>query len=80
LLIPKEDLRKVVFIVDNGKAKRIQVKTGISDETHTQIIEGVKPGEEVIIGPYRILSRELSDGDAVKVNNDKYKLLAEQEK
>lgn len=80
LLIPKEDLRKVVFVVDNGKAKRVQVKTGISDETHTQIIDGVKPGEEVIIGPYRVLSRELSDGDPVKVNNNKYKLLAEQEK
>ncbi len=80
MLIPKEDLRKVVFILDKGKAKRIQVKTGISDETHTQIIEGVKPGDEVIIGPYRILSRELSDGDAVKVNNNKYKLLADQEK
>lgn len=80
LLIPKEDLRKVVFVVDNGKAKRVQVKTGISDETHMQIIEGVKAGEDVIIGPYRVLSRELSDGDAVKVNNNKYKLLAEQEK
>lgn len=79
MLIPKEDLRKVVFVVNNGKAKRVQVKTGISDETHTQIIEGVKPGEEVVIGPYRVLSRELSDGDAVKVNNNKYKLLAQQE-
>ncbi len=79
LLIPKEDLRKVVFVVDNGKARRVQVKTGISDETHLQIIEGVKPGDDVIVGPYRVLSRELSDGDAVKVNNNKYKLLAEQQ-
>ncbi len=75
LLIPKEDLRKVVFVVKNGKAHRVEVKTGISDETHLQILEGVKPGAEVVIGPYRVLSQELSDGDPVKVNNDKYKML-----
>lgn len=66
--IKKEDIRKVVFIVENGKAVRYEVETGISDNTHTQILSGVKAGDEVIIGSYRVLSKTLADGDDVKVD------------
>ncbi|HKJ45080.1 MAG TPA: efflux RND transporter periplasmic adaptor subunit [Balneolales bacterium] len=78
LLIPKEDLRKVVFKVVDGKAKMVEVKTGISDETHMQINSGVNPGDQIVIGSYRILSKELSDGDPVKVNNKKFETLAKE--
>jgi HlyD family secretion protein len=78
LLIPKEDLRKVVFKVIDGKAKMVEVKTGISDETHMQINSGVNPGDQIVIGSYRILSKELSDGDPVKVNNKKFETLAKE--
>jgi len=76
LMVPREDLRKVVFKVVDGKAKMVQVKTGISDESHMQILSGVKPGDQIIVGSYRILSKELSPGDHVKVNNKKYETLA----
>jgi HlyD family secretion protein len=72
LIIPEEDLRKVVFSVEDGVAKRKEVKTGISDNTHIQILSGVSAGEEIVIGSYRILSRELEDGDKVNVNNNKF--------
>lgn len=77
-VIPKEDLRKVVFEVVDGKAKMLQVTTGISDDNYTEILTGVKPGEKIITGPYRILSKELSDGDPVSVNNKQFKALIEQ--
>jgi HlyD family secretion protein len=67
LLIRKEDIRKVVFVVEEGKAIRKEVETGISDNTHVQILSGVSVGDEIVIGSYRVLSRELNDGDAVKV-------------
>ncbi len=67
LLIKKEDIRKVVFVVEDGKAIRKEVETGISDNTHVQILSGISAGEEIVIGSYRVLSRELNDGDAVKV-------------
>lgn len=76
LVIPKEDLRKVVFVVKDGVAHRREVKTGISDNTHIQILSGLKAGEEVVVGSYRVLSKELSDGDKVKVNNEKFKRMA----
>ena len=56
----------VVFVVENGKAKSLPVKSGISDSTEVEIVEGLAGGEQVITGPYRAL-RKLEDGDAVQV-------------
>lgn len=61
-----EDFRRVVFVNDNGVAKRVPVETGISDNTHIQILSGVDSGMEIITGSYRVLSRELKDGDAIR--------------
>lgn len=69
MIIQKEDLRKVVFVIEDDKAVRKQVETGISDNTHIQILTGLKAGEEVVIGSYRTLSNLLKDGDKVTVNN-----------
>ncbi|MFN2431175.1 MAG: efflux RND transporter periplasmic adaptor subunit, partial [Cryomorphaceae bacterium] len=55
---------------DNGVAKRVEVETGISDNTHIQILSGVREGDEVVTGNYRILSRELKKGDNIKVSSD----------
>ncbi|MFY0698536.1 MAG: efflux RND transporter periplasmic adaptor subunit [Balneola sp.] len=70
LIIKKEDIRKVVFIVENGTAVRYEVETGISDNTHTQILTGVNAGDEIVIGSYRTLSKNLENGDKVKVDNN----------
>ncbi len=68
LIVKKEDIRKVVFIVKDGTAVRQEVETGISDNTHTQILSGVNVGEEIVIGSYRTLSRNLKNGEKVKTN------------
>lgn len=75
-IVPEEDLRKVVFIVEEGIAVRHEVETGISDNTHIQILSGVEVNDEVIIGSYRVLSRDLEDGEKVKVNNSKFQQFA----
>ncbi|HBX66003.1 MAG TPA: efflux RND transporter periplasmic adaptor subunit, partial [Balneolaceae bacterium] len=69
LVIKDEDIRKVVFVVENGNAIRKEVETGISDNTHIQILSGISAGEEIVIGSYRTLSNSLKDGDKVTVNN-----------
>ena len=71
-LIPEEDLRKVVFVVNGETVSRRQVKTGISDNTHIHIVSGLEEEEQVVTGSYRILSKELSDGDKVNINNRKF--------
>ena len=58
---------KVVFVVENGKARQREVQTGISDEALVELTSGVKPGEKVVTGPYRTM-RDLHDGDAVQVS------------
>ena len=71
MMIAQEDIRKVVFVIENDKAVRKEVETGISDNTHIQILSGVNTGDEVVTGSYRMLSNQLNDGDKVKVNNSK---------
>jgi len=58
---------KVVFLVEGGKVHQRPVQTGIADETHVEILAGLKPGESVVTGPYRTL-RDLKDGDVVAVS------------
>ncbi len=69
LRIQEEDIRKVVFVIEDGKAVRKEVETGISDNTHIQILSGIGAGEEVVIGSYRTLSNNLKNNDKVKVIN-----------
>ena len=68
---PKEDFRRVVFVVDADTVKRVEVETGISDNTHIQILSGIAENEQIVVGPYRILSRELEEGDAVQSQETK---------
>lgn len=55
---------QVVYIYDNGEARATPVRVGISDLSHTTIVEGLSEGDEVIVGPFRLLD-ELRDGDAL---------------
>lgn len=71
LVIEQEDIRKVVFVIENGKAVRKEVETGISDNTHIQILAGIEAGEEIVTGSYRMLSNQLKNGDKITVNNSK---------
>ncbi|MEO0091387.1 MAG: efflux RND transporter periplasmic adaptor subunit [candidate division WOR-3 bacterium] len=63
----KGEETSTVFVYDKGIAKLTPVKTGINNETEIEIIDGLKPGMQVIIGPYKILTK-LKDGDRVKVD------------
>jgi HlyD family secretion protein len=70
-VIPKEDLRKVVFVVRNDTAYRREVVTGISDDTHIVILKGLEKGETIVTGSYRVLSKELEDGMRVRKDDKK---------
>jgi len=57
---------EVVFVVEGERAKMVPVKIGISDDTHWEIVEGLKEGQEVVSGGYRAISRDLEDGKKVR--------------
>ncbi|HET7115530.1 MAG TPA: efflux RND transporter periplasmic adaptor subunit [Hanamia sp.] len=62
------DLDVVVFIVQaDGKVKKQKVKTGIQDINYIEITDGLKEGDEVVTGPYDVVSKTLKQGDKVKV-------------
>jgi HlyD family secretion protein len=64
---------EVVFIKDGNKAKMLAVKRGISDDAHYEILEGLAEGQEVIIGSFKAVSKELEDGKDVKLEEPKKK-------
>lgn len=62
------DLEEVVFVLQkDGTVKKVTVRSGIQDINHIEILSGLKPGDEVIIGPYTAVSKTLKDGSKVKV-------------
>ncbi|MEP2671669.1 MAG: efflux RND transporter periplasmic adaptor subunit [Cyclobacteriaceae bacterium] len=60
----KED-KIVVFVNENGKAKMVEVKTGISDYDNIEIISGLTDSSEVVTGPFLVVSKRLKDGDEI---------------
>lgn len=63
----KKGPREVVFIIKDNLAKVVPVETGISDDTHIEIISGLEGGETVVSGSYRAISKELEDGTKVSI-------------
>ncbi len=66
-----EKPKEVVFLVENNAAKMVDVKRGISDDSYTEIVSGLKEGGDVVSGSYKSINRELEDGVKVKVDNAK---------
>jgi len=60
-----DDGAKFVFLVDNGKARKTEIETGLSNDARIEITSGLKAGQQVVTGPYRTL-KNLKDGDAVR--------------
>lgn len=58
-------MAEYVFVVDGGKVRLQAIKSGIQDSHHIEILEGLEGTEEIVTGPFRVVSRTLKDGDAV---------------
>jgi HlyD family secretion protein len=61
-----DKIQECVFILSDGTAKKVDVKTGIQDNTYIQILSGLKEKDEIITAPYSAVSKLLKDGDKVK--------------
>ncbi len=56
----------IVFVVDKGRAVSRVVQTGIRDDQYIEV-KGLAKGDQVVSGPYKAISKDLSDGDPVRV-------------
>ncbi|KAA1245913.1 efflux RND transporter periplasmic adaptor subunit [Aquimarina sp. RZ0] len=54
-----------VFIKEGGTAKLRVIETGIQDDSNIEITKGLLGGEEVITGPYNVVTKILKTGDKV---------------
>jgi HlyD family secretion protein len=62
-----DDLDVVAFILQKeGTVKKVKVKTDIQDINYIEVTEGLKEGDEVITGPYELISKTLKEKDKVK--------------
>ena len=57
-----------VFVVRNHKAEFVPVETGIAGTTDIEVTKGLKEGDEIVTGSYKVL-RTLRNGAGVKVDN-----------
>lgn len=64
--LQEEEAKEVVFVVEDGKAVKTEVKTGISDFDRIEILSGVAEGTEIVSGPFLEVSKRLKDGDEVE--------------
>lgn len=63
----KEELQGV-FIVRNGKAVFQKVDTGITGATDIEVLNGLKEGDQIVTGSYKVI-RTLRNDARVKIDN-----------
>jgi HlyD family secretion protein len=63
----KEEIQGV-FVIRNRKAEFMPVDTGITGTTDIEVLKGLKDGDEIVIGSYKVL-RTMRPGVGVKVDN-----------
>jgi HlyD family secretion protein len=59
-----------VFVRRGNAAEFVPITIGISGDRYFEVLAGLKPGDEVITGPYNSV-RNLADGDLVHVDEAK---------
>jgi HlyD family secretion protein len=63
-----DDLDEVVFVLQPGDTvRKVKVRTDIQDINYIEIVDGLKAGDQIITGPYSIVSKTLKSGQHVKV-------------
>ena len=63
----KEEVQGV-FVIRKKKAEFVPVATGIAGTSDIEVVDGLKEGDEVITGSYKVL-RTLRSGSSVKIDN-----------
>jgi len=64
----KEEIQGVFVVLPSKKVEFRQVETGITGTTDIEVKTGLKEGEDIVTGSYKVL-RTLRNGTGVKVDN-----------
>ncbi len=63
---PAGEIEEGIYLLEGGKVRFVPVTSGLTGSLEIEVLSGVTPGQEIVIGPFRAL-RELKDGDPVVV-------------
>jgi HlyD family secretion protein len=79
--VVNEDLEEVVFVYNptTTTVKKVKVKTAIQDLNYIQVLSGINEGEQVVTGPYSLVSKTLKEGDKIQ-KTDKDKIFDDKKK
>jgi len=58
-----------VFVKNGDEAKLKVVTTGIQDDSKIEILTGLEDGDEIITGPYTLVTKSLKTGDKIEVED-----------
>ena len=61
---------EVVFVLNGDQVKTVPVKIGISDDNFWEITDGLKDGDEIVVGNYRAISHDLDDGKKISKSSN----------
>jgi HlyD family secretion protein len=65
----RKEVEGVFLVTEKGKrVEFVPIKMGIAGDKFFEVLSGLKPGDEVVTGPYNSV-RNIADGDPVKVDN-----------
>lgn len=59
-----------VFTVERSRARFAPLRTGISDAKNIEVLDGLRSGDDVVVGPFKVL-RDLEDSTKVKTTEAK---------
>ena len=63
-----DDLDEVVFLVEPGDTvRKVKVRTDIQDINYIEVVDGLKEGDQVVTGPYSVVSKTMKGGQKVKI-------------
>ncbi|MGC2194026.1 MAG: efflux RND transporter periplasmic adaptor subunit [Terriglobales bacterium] len=57
-----------VFVVRDRKAQFVPVETGVTGTTDIEVLSGLKEGDEIVTGSYKVL-RTMKPGTSIKIDN-----------
>lgn len=66
----KDALKEVVYQFEDSTVKMVEVTTGISSDTEIELTDGLQLDQEVVCGPYKVLHKDLTDGQTVEVGTE----------
>lgn len=67
----REALQRVAFVKEGDKVKMVPVETGIADTSHVEVKSGLKVGDEVVSGPFSVITRQLKNDSKVRIDKPK---------